>query len=63
MIEPPEVFVFGPYMTNMFGKARHGHAEVRVRAAAPTPRAASPPCEPSISIGNMKSVVESRCPR
>ena len=35
MIEPPEVFVFGPYITNMFGKARHGHAEVRVRALRP----------------------------
>ena len=36
MIEPPEVFVLGPYRTNMFGKPGTRHAEVRVRAAAPS---------------------------
>ncbi len=35
MIEPPEVFVFGPYITNMFGKPGTRHPEVRVRAARP----------------------------
>ena len=33
MIEPPEVFVFGPYIRNSDGKPGHGDAEVRVRAA------------------------------
>ncbi len=35
MIEPPEVFVLGPYSTNMFGKPGDAHAQVRVRAARP----------------------------
>ena len=35
MIEPPEVFVLGPYIRNMLGKPGHGHAEVGVGALRP----------------------------
>ena len=43
MIEPPEVFVFGPYMTNIDGKPGTVDPEVRVRRRRPRPRAAAAP--------------------
>ena len=57
MIEPPEVFVFGPYITNMFGKPGHAHAQVRVGAAGPALAQAHARPAPVICIGNMKSLV------
>ena len=42
MIEPPEVFVLGPYIRNMLGKPGTRHAEVRVRRTGPALVQAAP---------------------
>ena len=56
MIEPPEVFVFGPYITNSDGKPG---TVIPRWAWAPSPQASRNvgPSRPLISIGNMKSFV------
>src|ERR1039458_7339871 len=55
MIEPPEVFVFGPYMMNIDGKP--GTAIPRCACAPPAHAwRRSRPSAPVISIGNMNSV-------
>ena len=56
MIEPPEVFVLGPYITNMLGKP--GTHMPRCACALPDQYSCSSrPSEPVTRIGNMKSVV------
>ena len=56
MIEPPDVFVLGPYRTNMDGKP--GTVMPRWACAPPAhaSRRSRPPA-PVTSIGNMKSFV------
>ena len=61
MIEPPEVFVFGPYITYSDGKPgtvipRWAWAPLAHASASERPPA------PVISIGNMKSVVRKPVP-
>ena len=62
MIEPPEVFVFGPYITNSDGKPGTVMPEVRVRAAGPRVAQRRARRAPVISIGNMKSLVRKPVP-
>ncbi len=56
MIDPPEVLVLGPYMTNIDGNP--GTVIPRCARAPPAHASASArPPEPTTSIGNMKSLV------
>ena len=56
MIEPPEVFVLGPYIRNMLGKP--GTVMPRCAWGAPAQLSCrSRPSRPRICIGNMKSWV------
>ena len=61
MIEPPEVFVFGPYITNIDGKP--GTVMPRC-ACAPSAQVSrrSRPSAPVTCIGNMKSLVRKPVP-
>src|SRR5438128_499387 len=55
MIDPPEVFVLGPYITNMLGKP--GTVMPKCACAPPTQAPLrSSPVEVVICIGNMNSV-------
>ena len=56
MIDPPEVFVLGPYMMNMFGKP--GTDMPRCACAPPAQLSPSTlPPAPRTSIGSMNAVV------
>ena len=61
MIEPPEVFVLGPYMRNMFGKP--GTHMPRCAWAPPDQYSRRSTPSPVICIGNMKSLVLKPVPR
>ena len=62
MIDPPEVFVFGPYIRNMLGKSG---TEMPRCACAPSAQASPstlPPL-PRTSIGSMNEVVRKPVPQ